>query len=197
MLPAILGGMAVSAGGSLFGNLLGKATAGPGFQPSPTMSALGGYGLSMLDVPKWKKKADKAQFRQYVESGDRGAGEDFYRMMAEMYPNEKAYSKGLRRSLQKPVDFAGQSSWNIADQIYANAGLPLNQQDFTSLSEKAKSAGMRSSSEFGDFLKQNLLAQGKIMSPQQESHSYIFGPPKRITEGEFAGRYTNDYMWNR
>lgn len=191
MLPAILGGMAVSAGGSLFGNLLGKATAGPGFQPSPTMSALGGYGLSMLDLPQWKKKADKAQFRQYVQSGDRGAGEDFYRMMADMYPNEKAYSKGLRRSLKKPVDLTS-SGWDTADQIYTNAGLTFTEDEYQNMAKRAEKAGIRGSGAFGDFLKQNLMAQGKVMTPQQEMLSYMFGAPRRSE----SGVYTNDYMWS-
>lgn len=191
MLPAILGGLAVSAGGSLFGNLLGRATAGPGFQPSPLMSAFGDYGLSMVDVPKWKKKADMAQFRQYVGAGDRGAGEDYLRMMADMYPNEKKYSKALRRSLGKPVDLTG-TGWDTADQIYKNAGLEFSDDEYRSMANRAERMGIRGSGAFGDFLKQNLMAQGKILTPQQEMISYMFGAPRR-TE---SGVYTNDYMWS-
>jgi len=191
MLPAILGGLAVSAGGSLFGNLLGRATAGPGFQPSPLMSAFGDYGLSMVEPPKWKKKADIAQFRNYVSTGDRGAGEDYLRMMADMYPNEKKYSKLLRRSLQKPVDLTS-TGWDTADQIYKNAGLTFDDNEYRSMANRAERMGIRGSAAFGDFLKQNLMAQGKILTPQQEMISYMFGAPRRNDEG----RYTNDYMWS-
>lgn len=191
MLPAILGGLAVSAGGSLFGNLLGRATAGPGFQPSPLMSAFGDYGLSMVEPPKWKKKADIAQFRNYVDTGDRGAGEDYLRMMADMYPNEKKYSKLLRRSLQKPVDLTS-TGWDTADQIYKNAGLTFDDNEYRSMANRAERMGIRGSAAFGDFLKQNLMAQGKILTPQQEMISYMFGAPRRNDEG----RYTNDYMWS-
>jgi len=191
MLPAILGGLAVGAGGSLFGNLLGRATAGPGFQPSPMMSAFGDYGLSMVNVPKWRKKADRAQFRQYVKSGDRGAGEDFLRTMADMYPSEKIYSKKLKKSLKQPADLGGKA-WDVADQIYTNAGLSFTGEEYDDMAKRATKAGIRGSGAFGDFLKQNLMAQGKIMTPQQEMLSYMFGAPRR-TE---SGVYTNDYMWS-
>jgi hypothetical protein len=186
---AALGGIS-----SIFG---GGASGGTQFLPSELMQRYMDIGLAEVKPPKWQKKLAIQDFKTYKRAGDRGAGEDVLRGLAELYPTEKMFSNRLRKSLKKDVDFSNQQGFNLADQIYANAGLPLGEQEFQSMTERAKTSGIRSSAAFGDFLKQNLIAQGKMMTPQQEQLSYIFGSPKRITEGEFAGRYTNDYMWNR
>lgn len=192
VLPAILGGIA-SAGASFgLGKLFGGATGGSTFQPSPLMEAFGDYGLSSVKPTDARKKADLAQYRYYAGTGDRGAGEDFLRMMMDMYPQEKRYAKAFRRSLQKPVDLT-EGGWDTANQIYKNAGLTFTDNEYRSMANQAERAGIRGSSAFGDFLKQNLMAQGKIMTPAQESLSLIFGAPRRTEEGY----YTNDYMWNR
>lgn len=195
VLPAILGGLATGIGGSAAGFGLSKLFGGGGsqFQPSPMMQAFGDYGLAAVEPSRAKKKADIAQFRSYVGAGDRGAGEDFLRMMMEMYPQEKKYAKAFRRSIKKPVDLTGSSGWNTADQIYSNAGLTFTGDEFQSMAERAQKQGIRGSAAFGDFLKQNLMAQGKIMTPAQESLSLIFGAPRRTEDGY----YTNDYMWSR
>ena len=195
VLPAILGGLATGVGsagaGALFGKLLGGGEATE-FQPSPLMEALGGHGLATVKPTRAKKRADIGQFRQYVRSGDRGAGEDFLRMMMEAYPQEKRYAQAYTKSLKKPVDLT-QSGWDTADQIYSNAGLTFTGDEFQSMAERAQKQGIRGSAAFGDFLKQNLMAQGKVMTPAQESLSLIFGAPRRTEEGY----YTNDYMRNR
>lgn len=194
VLPAILGGLATGIGsagaGALFGKLLGGG--GSQFQPSPMMKAFGAHGLATVEPTRAKKKADIEQFQQYVRSGDRGAGEDFLRMMMDMYPQEKKYAKVFRRSINKPVDLTG-TGWDTADQIYKNAGLTFTDDEYRSMANRAERSGIRGSAAFGDFLKQNLMAQGKIMTPAQESLSLIFGAPRRTEEGY----YTNDYMWNR
>lgn len=195
VLPAIAAGLATGIGGSAAGFGLSKLFGGGGgstFQPSPLMEALGGYGLAAVEPTRARKKADLAQFRRYVGSGDRGAGEDFLRMMMDMYPQEKKYAKAFRRSIRKPVNLTG-TGWDTADQIYKNAGLTFTDKEYRRLANRAERSGIRGSAAFGDFLKQNLMAQGKIMTPAQESLSLIFGAPRRTAEGY----YTNDYMWNR
>ncbi len=192
-IGAVVGGIGGIAS-SLFG---GGGTGGTQFLPSELMQRYMDVGLAEVKPPKWQKKLAIEDFKTYKRAGDRGAGEDVLRGLAELYPTEKMFSNRLRKSLKKDVDFGTQQGFNLADQIYANAGLPLGEQEFQTMTERAKTAGIRGSGAFGDFLKQNLIAQGKMMTPQQEQLSYIFGSPKRITEGEFAGRYTNDYMWNR
>lgn len=204
VLPAILGGLATGIGGSAAGFGLSKlfgggSSGGATFEPSPMMEAFGNYGLASVRPSRAKKKADIAEFRNYVRSGDRGAGEDFLRMMMEMYPQEKKYARAFKRSLEKDVNLGGSLGWNTADQIYKNAGISATGDEFRGLAESAQKMGIRGSAAFGDFLKQNLMAQGKIMTPAQESLSLIFGSPRRITDPNSPqyGRYTNDYMWNR
>jgi hypothetical protein len=192
-IGAVVGGIGGLAS-SLFG---GGGTGGTQFLPSELMQRYMDVGLAEVKPPKWQKKLAIEDFKTYKRAGDRGAGEDVLRGLAELYPTEKMFSNRLRKSLKKDVDFGTQQGFNLADQIYANAGLPLGEQEFQEMTSRAKTAGIRGSGAFGDFLKQNLIAQGKMMTPQQEQFSYIFGSPKRIAEGEFAGRYTNDYMWNR
>jgi hypothetical protein len=196
VLPAILGGLATGIGSSAAGFGLSKLFGGGGgaqFQPSPMMEAFGNYGLAAVEPSQAKKKADIAQFRSYVGAGDRGAGEEFLRSMMEMYPGEKKYAKAFKRSLGKEVNLGGSAGWNTADQIYQNAGLTFTGDEFQSMAERAQKQGIRGSAAFGDFLKQNLMAQGKIMTPAQEAASLIFGAPRRTAEGY----YTNDYMSNR
>jgi hypothetical protein len=188
-------GAALGGFSSLFGG--GGGSGGPQFLPSELMKRYMDIGLAEVKPPKWQKKLSRQDFRTLVKAGDRGGAEDVLRGLAELYPTEKVFSKRLRKSLKKDVDFYTGKGFGLADQIYANAGLPLGEEEFRTLSKRAKQSGIRGSAEFGDFLKQNLVAQGKIMTPQQEQLSYIFGSPRRITEGEYAGRYTNDYMWNR
>ena len=194
---SVVGGIGGFAS-SLFGGGGGSGgSVGPQFLPSELMQRYMDIGLAEVKPPKWQKKLAVQDFKTYKRAGDRGAGEDVLRGLSELYPTEKIFSKRLRRSLKQDVDFNTGKGLGFADQIYANAGLPLGAKEFKTLSKRAEQSGIRGSAEFGDFLKQNLVAQGKILTPQQEQLSYIFGSPKRITEGEFAGRYTNDYMWNR
>jgi len=188
-IGAFLGGAS-----SLFG---GGGSGGTQFLPSELMKRYMDIGLAEVKPPKWQKKLAIQDFKTYKRAGDRGGAEDVLRSLTELYPTEKKFSKRLRKSLKKDVDFNTGKGFSLADQIYANAGLPLGIEEFETLSKRAKQSGIRGSAAFGDFLKQNLVAQGKIMTPQQEQLSYIFGSPRRITEGEYAGRYTNDYMWNR
>jgi hypothetical protein len=191
-MDPFLGSLVLGAGSQLFGNFLGQATSGPGFQPSPGMAAVQDYGVSMVEPPRWKKKADKAEFRSLRQAGDRGAAEDLFRTLAELYPNEKLYSKKLAKSLKKDVDFSqNQSAWNVADQVYKNAGLTFTPEEYQDLAYKAKTSGVRGSSAFGDFLKQNLIAQGKVRTPQEEALDLIFGRPgKDPKTGVYLGRET-------
>lgn len=181
-IGAALGGIS-----SLFG---GGGSGGTQFLPSDLMQAYMDIGLADVEPPKWKKKADLQQFRTYVRSGDRGAGEDLLRELSELYPQEKKYAKKLKKSLQKDVNFYDQVGWEVADQIYKNAGLGFTGEEFADLASKAKSSGIRGSGEFGDFLKQQLIAQGKVRTPQEEALDLIFGTPGRKADGTYLGRET-------
>ena len=165
-IGAALGGIS-----SLFG---GGGSGGTQFLPSELMQRYMDIGLADVKPPKWQKKLDKQEFKNLVRYGDRGAAEDMYRGLAELYPTEKIYAKKLRKSLKKDVDLTG-TGFDVADQIYKNAGLTFTAPEFEDMAKSAEKRGIRGSAAFGDFLKQNLMAQGKLLTPQQEQLSYIFG----------------------
>ena len=175
--------------GGLIGGLSGAFGGGGGtqFLPSELMQRYMDIGLADIKPPQWKKKLDIQDARMYARSGDRGAYEDTLRNLVELYPTEKRYGKALRKSLKKDVDLA-QSGFNVADQIYTNAGLSFTDDQFRDMAKSAEKSGIRGSSAFGDFLKQNLIAQGKMLTPQQEQLSYIFGGRAfpRTSEGYYT-----------
>ena len=188
---ALLGGAAASIGGSAAGfgmNALFGGGGGPQFEPTPLMEEFPEYAIAQVKPPKYKKKADIAEFKNFVKSGDRGAGEDYLRMMAEMYPQERQYSKRLKKSLKKDVNFLNPNAFALADDIYTDAGLGFTDAEYRELAEQARLSGIRGSSEFGDFLKQNLIAQGKIRTPQEEALDLIFGTPGRSATGVYGER---------
>ena len=183
-IGAALGGISC-----LFG---GGGRGGTQFLPSELMERYMDIGLADVKPPKWRKKLDIEDARSYRRSGDRGAYEDQLRALTELYPTEKRFAKRLKKSLKKDVDLT-KSGWGTADQIYTNAGLSFTGPEFQEMAQRAQERGIRGSAAFGDFLKQNLIAQGKVMDPYKQQLSYIFGTPRRTAEGV----YTNDYMWNR
>lgn len=166
-IGAALGGIS-----SLFG---GGGSGGTQFLPSELMQRYMDIGLADVKPPQWKKKLDIQDAKMYLRSGDRGAYEDTLRGLTELYPTEKRYGKALKRSLKKDVDLSSGSTFDVADQIYKNAGLTFTAPEFESMAKSAQGRGIRGSAAFGDFLKQNLMAQGKLLTPQQEQLSYIFG----------------------
>lgn len=178
---AALGGIS-----SLFG---GGASGGTQFAPSELMQRYMDIGLAEVKPERWQKKAWAQEFKNLRKAGDRGAAEDMYRGLSELYPTSKGFSKKLTKSLKKDVDFYNQQGWNTADQIYKNAGVSFTPEEFQGMTERAKGMGIRGSAAFGDFLKQNLIAQGKMMTPQQEMLSYIFGTPTRTAEGKWTTEY--------
>lgn len=183
-IGAALGGIS-----SLFG---GGGSGGTQFLPSELMQRYMDIGLADVKPPAWKKKLDIQDAKTYLRAGDRGAYEDTLRGLVELYPTEKRYAKRLQKSLKKDVDLT-KTGWGTADQIYKNAGLTFTGPEFESMAQQAQSQGIRGSAAFGDFLKQNLIAQGKVLDPYKQQLSYIFGKPRRTAEGV----YTNDYMASR
>lgn len=164
-------------GGALVGgisSLFGGGGGGTQFLPSELMQRYMDIGLADVKPPKWKKKLDIEDAKMYLQAGDRGAYESQLRNLVELYPTEKKYGKALRKSLKKDVDLTG-GGFDVADQLYKNAGLTFTDDEYRSMANRAERSGIRGSSAFGDFLTKNLMAQGKILTPQQEQLTYIFG----------------------
>jgi hypothetical protein len=190
MLPAILGGLATGIGGSLAGSLFGgMGGSGPTYEPSPTMEALSEYGLGQIKADKSLKKSLKSQFKRMSEGGNRGGAEAFLEAYRGRFSNPKFIEKTLGRSYSKDIDYNRPTYFDIADQIYNQAGVGFSGDEYSSFVDRAKARGIRSPQAFQDMLRQDLIASGKIMTPQQEQLSYMFGTPSR----DQSGRITNLY----
>jgi len=186
-LAAVAGGLATSLGGSLAGSLFGGG--GTQFQPSETMQALSDYGLSQIKAGKKQKKSLKSQFKSLARSGNRGAAEAFLSSYRDRFSNPEFIDKALAKSYKQDIDFGGQDFFSAADRVYNQAGVGFTGDDYQKFAEQAKAFGVRSPQAFQDMLRQDLIASGKIMTPQQESLSYVFGMPSR----DETGRITNLY----
>lgn len=184
----MLAGIGVSAAGTGLGSLFGGG--GPTYQPSPVMQELGEYGLDQIKADKKEKKALVSQFKGLKTAQNRGAAEAFLESYKDRFSNPAFIDKRLAKSYKKDIDYNRGGYWDIADELYKQQGIGFSGEEFGQFGEKAKAMGIRSPQAFGDMLKQNLIASGKVMTPQQEMLSYIFGAPAR----DESGRITNMYQ---
>ena len=187
MLPAILGGLATGFGGAAASSIFGGG--GPTYQPSETMEALSEFGLGQIQADTPLKKSLKQQFKRLRDEGNRGGAEAFLEAYRGRFSNPQFLENTLARSYKQDIDYNTGSYWNIADQVYNQAGTGFSADDYGKFAQQAKARGVRSPQAFQDMLRQDLIASGKMMTPQQEQLSYIFGAPAR----DEAGRITNLY----
>lgn len=177
-------------GGGILGLVGGGLSGGPQeYQPTPLQEKLMGYGLGQVKASPERKKAIRSQAKALRQSGNRGAAEAFLESYRDRFSNPEFIEKRLAKSYEKPIDYAGGNFRNIAESIYGQQGIGYSSDAFGGFAEKAKSLGIRSPQAFGDMLKQDLIASGKVMTPQQEMLSNIFGTPERDQTGRLTGRY--------
>jgi hypothetical protein len=182
-IGAIAGGLLGGIGGGLTGG-------GPAeYQFSPLQEQLMGYGFDQVKASPARRKAIKKQFKSLRESGNRGAAEAFLESYRDRFSNPEFIEKKLAKSYGKPIDFTGEGFQNIAKSVYGQQGLGYTSDEYGGLAERAKSLGIRSPQAFGDMLKQDLIASGKVMTPQQEMLSYMFGMPERDPTGRLTNRF--------
>lgn len=186
-LAAIAGGLATGLGGSLAGSLFGGG--GTEFQPSETMQALTDFGLGQLKASKAQKKSLKSEYRSLLRSGNRGGAEAFLSKYRDRFSNPEFIDKALAKSYKQDVDLGGDNFFDVADRVYKQAGVGFTGADYQNFADQAKSLGIRSPQAFQDFLRQDLIASGKIMTPEQERLSYIFGMPSRDETGKITNLY--------
>lgn len=187
MLPAILGGLATGFGGAAAGAIFGGG--GPTYQPSETMEELTDYGLGQLKADKQLKKSLRSGFKSLAKGGNRAGAEAFLEAYRGRFSNPDFLEKTLARSYKKDIDYTRGGFDEMAKSLYGQQGLGYSQDDYTSFINRAKGLGIRSPQAFGDMLKQDLIASGKVMTPQQEQLAYVFGTPTR----DESGRITNLY----
>lgn len=173
-------------GGGLFGGLSG----GPAeYQPTPLQEQLLNYGEKQVKASPQRKKSILSEFKSYKKSGNRGAAEAFLEQYRDRFSNPEFVEKRLAKSYRKPIDYNAGNFQDIAQSIYGQQGIGYSADEYGSFGERAKSLGIRSPQAFGDMLKKDLIASGKVMTPQQEMLSYIFGTPERDPTGRLTNRY--------
>lgn len=182
-IGAAIGGI----GGLLTGGLAGGSA--PTYQPSALQEALMGYAENQVTASPSRKKAIKNQFKSLVAEGNRGAGEAFLESYLDRFSNPDFIEKRLAKSYKRPVDYGGGGYWDVANQLYSQQGLGFSADEFGQFVNQAKARGIRSPQAFGDMLKSGLVAAGKVMTPQQEMLSYIFGDPARDASGKITNKY--------
>jgi hypothetical protein len=178
-------------GGAILGGVGGGLTGGgpAEYQFSPLQKELMGYGYDQVKASPERKKAIREQFKSLRQGGNRGAAEAFLESYRDRFSNPEFIEKRLAKSYSKPVDYTGGGFQDIAQSIYGQQGVGYSSDGFTSFANRAKSLGIRSPQAFGDMLKQDLIASGKVMTPQQEMLANVFGTPERDLTGRLTGRY--------
>ena len=180
----LLGGLggAFSGGGS-------SGSAIPEYQMTPLQEERSGYGFDQVKASPKRKKAIRQQFKSLRTGGNRGAAEAFLESYRDRFSNPEFIEKRLARSYGKDIDYGKNAYRGLAESIYGQQGLGFTGEDYDSFARQEKSRGIRSQQSFEDMLKRDLIASGKIMTPEQERLSYMFGPSSR----DASGRLTNKY----
>lgn len=181
-------GTGIGAGlGALAGAFGGGST--PRYQPSELQQSLMDYGEKQVKAPRAVRDAIISEYEMLQRGGNRGAAEAYLSSYINRYSNSKPFAKRLAQSYQQDIDFTKGGYWNTANELYRQQGLGFSPEDFGGFVDRAKALGIRSPQAFGDMLKQQMVASGKVMTPQQEQVSMMWGDPYR----DESGRYTNYY----
>jgi hypothetical protein len=171
----------------LFGG--GGSQAIPTYQPTDLQNDLINYGEKQVRASKATKRRVLSEAEMYGRAGNLGSAEALLQQYINRYSNTKRFEKELKKSYAKEPDFSANNYWSAADELYKQQGLAFTPEDFGSFVDRAKSLNVRSPQAFGDMLKQQMVARGQVMTPQQEQLSLMFGDPYR----DSTGRYTNAY----
>jgi len=182
-IGAIAGGLLGGIGGGLTGG-------GPqAYEPTLLQKNLMGYGFDQVKASPERRKAIISQFKSLKNKQNRGAAEAFLESYRDRFSNPEFMEKRLARSYGKDIDFTAPSFHRMADQLYSQQGISFTDPEYRNFAKRAQDLGIRSPQAFGDMLKQDMIASGKVMTPQQEMLSYMFGMPGR----DASGRITNTY----
>ena len=178
------------AGGLLGG--LGGAFGGGGpseYQMTPLQEQLSSYGFDQVKASPKRKKAIKEQFNSLKKAQNRGGAEAFLEAYKDRFSNPQFIEKRLAKSYKKDIKYGAPVFQNVSDQLYSQQGIDYFGDEFKEYGQKAKSLGIRSPQAFGDMVRQDMIASGKVMTPQQEMLSYMFGNPGRDESGRIQNTY--------
>lgn len=179
------------AGGLLGG--IGSAFSGggqvPTYEPTPLQENLTSYANKQIEAGKSTKKRIKAEANMLARSGGPGAAEAFLQSYVDRFSNPEFIEKKLKKSYKKDIDYGADSYWNIADQLYKQQGIGFTGDEYGGLVGAAKARGIRSPQAFGDMIKQQMITEGKVATPQQEMLGMMFGGIRRDPSGRVLDLY--------
>jgi hypothetical protein len=182
--------------GALAGGLFGGLTGGFGgggdaleYGLTPREKELQDYAFDQVKASPLEKRKIISKAKQYLAQGDRGSFESNLEGLAGRYTNPEFIDKRLAKSYRKPIDYYGDSYQATAKGLFGTQGIGFTPAEYDSFVDQAKAQKVRSAAAFGDLLKSNMIASGKVMSPNQQMLADIFGAPERDASGRLTGRY--------
>jgi hypothetical protein len=187
-----IGGPWGAAAGALFGGLTGGFGGGGDaleYGLTPREKELQDYAFDQVKASPLEKRKTISKAKQYLADGDRGSFESYLEGLAGRYTNPEFIDKRLAKSYRKPIDYYGDSYQATAKGLFGTQGIGFTPAEYDSFVDQAKAQKVRSAAAFGDLLKSNMIASGKVMSPNQQMLADIFGAPERDASGRLTGRY--------
>lgn len=190
-----LAGMSLGPWGAAAGGLLGGIGGlfGGGdtleYGLTPREEELQDYALNQVKAPPGQKRKIINKAKGFLEGGDRGAFEAYLEGLEGRYTNPEFIDKRLARSYRKPIDYYGDNYQATAKGLFDTQGIGFTPSEYDDFVAQAKAQKVRSAAAFGDLLKSNMIASGKVMSSNQQMLADIFGAPERDASGRLTGRY--------
>ena len=187
-IGTVAGGLLGGLGG-IFGGGGSSGSTIPEYQMTPLQEQLSAYGFDQVKASPKRRKAVREQFKSLKQGKNRGAAEAFLESYKDRFSNPEFIEKRLAKSYGKDIDYGASVFQNVSDQLYSQQGIDYFGDEFKEYGQKAKSLGIRSPQAFGDMVRQDMIASGKVMTPQQEMLSYMFGNPGRDESGRIQNTY--------
>ena len=189
-----IGGPLGAAAGGLLGLGLGGFGGGDTVDPleyglTPREEELQKYAFDQTKASPGQKRKEINKAKSYLEGGDRGAFEAHLEGLGGRYTNPEFIDKRLARSYKKPINYYRSNYRDTAKGLFGTQGIGFTPEEYDSFVDQAKAQKVRSAAAFGDLLKSNMIASGKVMSPNQQMLADIFGTPERDASGRLTGRY--------
>lgn len=186
-----IGGPWGAAAGALFGGLTGGFGGGDtlDYGLTPREEELQQYAFDQTKASPGKKREILNKAKLYLADGDRGSYESYLEGLGGRYTNPEFIDKRLARSYRKPIDYYGDSYQATAKGLFDTQGIGFTPSEYDDFVAQAKAQKARSAAAFGDLLKSNMIASGKVMSSNQQMLADIFGAPERDASGRLTGRY--------
>lgn len=182
-------GALIGLGTGLFGGGGAGGAGAPEYEPTDVEEGFQRYAKKRIKASRAAKKAIRSEFLNLRSAGNRGAAEAFLESQRYLYSNPKFIERKLAKSYKQPIDYDRGRYRKLADTLYEQQGIVSDEDTYRPFAKRAKSLNIRSPQAFADMIKQDMIASGKVKTPQQEMLSYMFGEPAR----DASGRITNLY----